>query len=206
LTRSPDPAAKPFSDQLEDWLESDGPKTIGDLGNVFGEKSFAVTILLLMFLPALPLPTGGITHVFEAIVVLLGAEMVIGAKTIWLPEKWRQRELGETLTGKAIPVIARRVRWFEKFSKPRASHLIDNPWFQRLIGLAVIALAVAAAVAPPFSGLDTLPALGAVVLCLGLILEDLLIAAIGAVIGAIGITLIITLGAAAVRLVKGAVG
>jgi hypothetical protein len=203
LTRSPDPAAKPFSDQLEDWLESDGPKTIGDLGNVFGEKSFAVTILLLMFLPALPLPTGGITHVFEAIVVLLGAEMVIGAKTIWLPEKWRQRELGETLTGKAIPVIARRVRWFEKFSKPRASHLIDNPWFQRLIGLAVIALAVAAAVAPPFSGLDTLPALGAVVLCLGLILEDLLVAAIGAVIGAIGITLIITLGAAAVRLVKG---
>jgi len=70
---------EPFSDQLERWLGSDEPKTLGGLGDVFGEKSFAVTILFLMFIPALPLPTGGITHVFEAIAALVGAEMVIGA-------------------------------------------------------------------------------------------------------------------------------
>ena len=58
---------EPFSKQLEDWLKSDSPKTLGGLGAVFEEKSFAVAILLLMFIPALPLPTGGITHVFEAI-------------------------------------------------------------------------------------------------------------------------------------------
>ena len=37
--------------------------------------------------PATPLPTGGVTHVFELITVLLGA-MVLGRRTIWLPERF----------------------------------------------------------------------------------------------------------------------
>jgi len=71
-----------FSDQLERWLESDDPKTLGALGDVFEEKSFAVTIMVLMFVPALPLPTGGITHVFELITVVLSAQMIVGRRTI----------------------------------------------------------------------------------------------------------------------------
>ena len=59
-------ARQAFSDELEAWLRSEDAKTVGSLGRVFQEKSFAVTVLLLMFLPAIPAPTGGITHVFEA--------------------------------------------------------------------------------------------------------------------------------------------
>ena len=81
-----------FSDQLEHWLRADGPKTLGSLGEVFGEKSFAVTILLLMFVPALPLPTGGITHVFEGITVVVAAQMVLGRRTLLLPKRWQRRE------------------------------------------------------------------------------------------------------------------
>ena len=187
-----------FSDQLERWLESDEPKTLGALGEVFEEKSFAVTIMLLMFVPALPIPTGGITHVFELITVVLSAQMVVGRRTIWLPERWQHRELGATLTGKAIPFIVRRIRWFERFSKPRGVALF-NGWFVRLLGLELMAFAIAAAVAPPFSGLDTLPALGAVVVCLAIILEDVIVLAIGTAIGLGGVALIVTLGAALFR-------
>ena len=190
---------QPFSDRLEEWLQSDSPKTLGELDNVFGEKSFAVAILVLMFLPALPLPTGGISHLFEAISVVLAAQMVIGAGTLWLPERWKARPLGDALTGKAIPLMARRIRWFERFSKPRGAWLLDRKWFIRLIGLGLIVLAVAAALAPPFSGLDTFPALGAVVVCLGIILEDIVLVAVGALIGAGGVTLILTVGAAVVK-------
>jgi hypothetical protein len=193
---------EPFSRQLEEWLNSDSPKTLGGLGDVFEEKSFAVAILLLMFIPALPLPTGGITHVFEAIAVLLGAEMVIGARTIWLPARWRDRELGETATKRALPFMVRRIRWFERFSRRRWARLFDQRWFLRVLGLVVIALAVAAALAPPFSGLDTVPAFGAVVVALGIILSDVLILAIGIVLGAGGVVLILTLGALLVRLIQ----
>ena len=188
---------QPFSDRLEAWLNGNGPKTIGQLGEVFGERSFAVTIMLLMFLPALPLPTGGITHVMEVIVVVLGLQMVIGLKTIWLPQKWRERELGEAITGKAVPMIAKRIRWFERFSKPRGVWLISNSWFDRLMGILLIGFAVGAWIAPPFSGLDTFPGLGAVILCLGLILGDIVVVAIGTAIGVGGGTLILTVGAAA---------
>lgn len=193
---------EPFSKQLEDWLKSDKPKTLGGLGEVFKEKSFAVAILLLMFIPALPLPTGGITHVFEAIAVLLGAEMVIGARTIWLPARWRDRELGETATKRALPFMVRRIRWFERFSRRRWARLFEQRWFLRVLGLVVIALAVAAALAPPFSGLDTVPAFGAVVVALGIILSDVLILAVGIVIGAGGVVLILTLGALLVRFIR----
>jgi len=192
-----------FSDELEAWLRSDREKTIGALGDAFGEKSFAVVILLLMFVPALPLPTGGVTHVFEGITVVLAAEMVLGRRTIWLPRRWQQRELGETVTSKGIPFILRRVRQVERFSRPRGAGLLQRPLVLRAVGLVVIGFAVAAAVAPPFSGLDTLPALGAVVVALAIILEDVVVLAVGVGLGAGGILLIVTIGAALARLVKG---
>ena len=70
---------------------------------------------------------------------------------------------------------------------------------QRTAGLFLIALAVTAAVAPPFSGLDTLPGMGAVIICLGLILGDVVVVAIGAVLGVSGALLIATIGAAVVH-------
>jgi hypothetical protein len=76
-----------------------------------------------MFVPALPAPTGGITHVFEVITIIIAAEMVIGAQTIWLPARSRARELGETATEKAIPFVTRTIRRYERFSRPRAAHL-----------------------------------------------------------------------------------
>lgn len=191
-----------FSDELERWLRSDDPKTLGALGGVFEERSFAVAIILLMFLPALPIPTGGLTHVFEAITVLLAAQMVLGRTTIWLPARWQRRELGATTTEKAIPFIVRRIRQVERFSRPRGQWLFDRRMTLRLLGLVLIVFAVAAALAPPFSGLDTLPALGAVTVALSIILRDVVVLAVGVVFGIAGIALIVTIGAALARLLR----
>jgi hypothetical protein len=195
-------ADEDFSTQLESWLQGDSPKTLGALGDVFAEKSFAVTILLLMFVPALPLPTGGITHVFELITVVLGFQMMLGLRTILVPKRWRRRELGSLTTEKAVPFIVRRIRWFERFSRPRGAALFEQRWFLRILGLVFVALALAAALAPPFTGLDTLPALGAVVVALAVILEDVVVLGIGLVIGTGGVVLILTVGAALLHVVR----
>ena len=60
-----------FSEELDKWLRGDGTKTIAGLSQVFAKKSFAICFLILMAIPALPLPTGGVTHVFEVINMLL---------------------------------------------------------------------------------------------------------------------------------------
>ncbi|HEV8461584.1 MAG TPA: exopolysaccharide biosynthesis protein [Gaiellaceae bacterium] len=191
----------PFSDELERWLESDGPKTLGALNDVFAERAFAVGILLLMLVPALPLPTGGVSHVLEVIAVILGAQMVLGRRVVWVPSRWKDSELGATMTDKTLPFVMRRIRQVERFSRRRGRRLFDQKWFDRLLGLVLIVFAVAAALAPPFSGLDTLPALGAVVVALSILLEDLLVLAVGLVLGTGGIVLILTVGAALFRLV-----
>ncbi len=196
------PSEEPFSSQLEAWLRSDGSKTVGALADVFAEKSFAVTILFLMFFPALPLPTGGVTHVFEAITVIVAAEMVLGVRRLWIPQRLNRHELGSSLTEKAIPFMVRRIRWFERFSRHRWARLVDSRSFHRVAGLIFIGLAVAAALAPPFSGLDTLPALGAVVVALGLILTDIVLVGIGVIIGTGGVVLIITVGAALFQAIR----
>ena len=192
----------PFSEELEAWLESDGEKTLGGLQDVFEERTFAVTIFLLMSPTALPLPTGGLTYVLEITTVLLGLEMVAGRRTVWLPASWQRRELGEVTTGKAIPAIVRVIRWCERWSRPRGVRLIDGSWTWRVLGLVIASLTVAAMVAPPFSGLDTLPALGVVLIALAILLHDLVIATLGLAIGVAGTILMVTLGAAAFRAIR----
>ena len=78
------------SDELERWAKQDGSKSLGGLIELFGPKSFALVFVLLLGVPALPLPTGGATHVFEIIAVLLALQLVVGREEIWLPERWRK--------------------------------------------------------------------------------------------------------------------
>lgn len=191
-----------FSEQLETWLATEGEKTVGDLGSVFEERSFAVTILFLMIFPALPIPTGGITHVFEIIVALLSLEMIIGAKTIWLPATLRDRPLGAAMIDKALPFMMRRIRWFEKFLRPRGAALLSQRWFLRIVGLAFLLFAATAFFAPPFSGLDTFPALAAVLVALGLITDDAIAVVVGIGLGLVALWLVVFLGKAVVHFVE----
>src|SRR3954447_21243288 len=69
---------RPISDQIADWNSSPGPKTLGGLVLVFEEKAFAIVFVLLLGVPALPLPTGGATHVFELIAMLLSLQLIAG--------------------------------------------------------------------------------------------------------------------------------
>ena len=68
-----------------------------------------------------------------------------------------------------------------------------------MFGLVVLGGTAGAFFAPPFTGLDTLPSLGVVLLALGVLLEDFLVVVAGLVVGVVGVALEIVLGAAAVH-------
>jgi hypothetical protein len=69
-----------------------------------------------------------------------------------------------------------------------------------LLAVFLLVFITAAFVAPPFSGLDTLPSLGVVIVCLGIIFRDAIIVSVGLLVGASGIALVILLGSVAWRL------
>ena len=191
--------APKVSDLLEQWLREESPRTLGGLIDRFGEKSFALVFIVLMAVPALPLPTGGVTHVFEAVAMLVALQLIAGRRSIWLPKRWRQIDLrsrgGERLTN----TLVKRIRWLERFSRPRLASLTRGRASRTVFGLLVLILALTAFLAPPFSGLDTLPALGVVVLALGVLLADSLLMALGTVIGALGVVAVVGLGALVAR-------
>jgi hypothetical protein len=203
MAAQPKLAPPRVSDELEQWLGGDQPKTLGRLIEVFGARSFALLFVLLMAVPALPLPTGGVTHVFEIITMLLALELIVGRQSVWLPQRWRGLELGGESRRKFIDTLLRRIRSLERISHPRGRWLFGHRLSGSVFGLAVLGLALAAFLAPPFSGLDTLPSIGVVLLALGYLLTDVVLAGAGTVIGAGGVFTVIFLGSIAVKFFKG---
>jgi hypothetical protein len=187
------------SDAIQRWLEGDSDKTLGSLIELFEEKSFAILFVLLLGVPALPLPTGGATHVFEVIAVLLALQLIVGRDEIWLPQRWRRLQLAGGRRERFIAGLMRMIRRLERFSKPRLRFLFDHRLSNIVFGVLVIGGSAGAFFAPPFTGLDTLPSLGVVLLSLGVLLEDALLVAAAIVVGVGGVLLEVVLGSAAIN-------
>jgi hypothetical protein len=189
-----------FSEQLQGWLDSDSPKTLGGLVEVFESKSFTILFVLLLGVSALPLPTGGVTHVLQIVAALLALQLIAGREELWLPARWRDLELAGEKQQRFIVTLMSLIRRLERFSRPRMAFLFGRRASNVVFGLLVLGGTAGAFFAPPFTGLDTLPSMGVVLLSLGVLLEDIVIVCAGLVVGSAGVALEIALGKAAVNL------
>jgi hypothetical protein len=187
------------SEALEGWLGGEGEKTLGSLAALFEEKSFALLFVLLLGVPALPLPTGGATHVFEIIAMLLALQLIVGRDRVWIPRRWQRIELAGPKQQRFLAALMRMIRRLERISRPRLTFLFGHRLSAAVFGLLVLGGAAAAFLAPPFTGLDTLPSLGVVLLSLGVLLEDFLVVIVALAVGVAGVALEVVLGTAAVN-------
>lgn len=198
------PEEEKFSVTLEKWLKSDTDKTVSGLSEVFAEKSFAIKFLILMAFPALPIPTAGLSHVFEVITMLLALEMLAQRKTIWLPSRWRHKHLGKSMVEKGLPKLIKIITKVEKLSKPRMSYIIDSRAGTSVLGTIIFLITLDAFV---FSfiptGLDTLPSIGVIFISLGIIFGDILFIIFGSIVGTTGVMLSLLLGQKAIDFIMG---
>ena len=175
-----------FSHELEAWLKGKQPKTLDTLIKTFGERSFAVIMVLFMLLPALPIPSAA--HVLEAVVMIVAVEQIIGLQYLWLPQFLTSRvNLARPARSKTMGRVLKRLHWLESKSSRRGKWIFTLPLANRVIGLIVLALTLAAFFAPPFSMLDTLPAIGVVLIGMALLLDDAVLLLAGTSIGAAGV-------------------
>jgi hypothetical protein len=196
----PAAADQPASAVLEQALKQG--TTLRELVDAFEEKGFAVAFLVLFGVPALPLPTGGATHVFLAIAALLALELIAGRETLWLPRRWRDVRIGGGDRERFVRGLLWIVRRAERVSKPRGRALLQPRIATVAYGLFVVAGAAGAFFAPPFTGLDTLPALGVVLVSLGVLLDDVAFVVGGSLVTAAGVALELTVGKALVDVVR----
>jgi hypothetical protein len=155
---------------------------------MFQDKSFVMIMALLMFFPALPVPSAA--HLFEAIVFVIAAQMFLGRKSLWVPKFLAERvKLGVLVKSRAMGKVINRFEWLESKAGPYGKIVFDAPLVERLLALYIMVLTAAAFIAPPLSGLDTLPSMGVVLISLAILLENVFLLTLGLIIGTAGLAL-----------------
>src|SRR3954467_11347362 len=137
--QEPQPSSEKVSDQIERWLDESDDHTVGALLDLFEEKSFAILFIMLLGVSALPLPTGGATHVFDVIAVLVAAQLVVGRKRISMPKRWCRGPLAGSKQQGFLNGLLKLLRFLERSSHPRLHVLFDHRASNIVFGLTVIA-------------------------------------------------------------------
>jgi hypothetical protein len=171
------------------FLQSDrtDPVKLRDLFELAGERTFGFLFVLLSLPSALPVPAPGYSVPFGILLFFLAAQLLIGSKQPWLPEKWLDRDFDRaTIQGfltKGMPWLQR----VEIFSRPRLAVICTSRIGRTVLGLAIVLLSISMMI--PIPGTNTVPAIGIFAIGFGLLDDDGFVASIGLTIGAIGLTL-----------------
>lgn len=169
----------------------DGVVVLGEVLDKAGDRGYGFLLILLAipaFIPILPPGTSG---VLGALMVVVALQMLFGLKQPWFPKRWRAR----MLSPKVVQAIRTRgvalLRKIERVSHPRGRRFTRNGVILRLSALVVIALALVLSSPMPF--MNTLPALGVLLIGVGLANHDIYFLSAGWLIG-LSVALIVVLG------------
>ena len=170
---------------------ADGVVVLGEVLDKAGDRGYGFLLILLAipaFIPILPPGTSGVLGALMSIVAL---QMLFGLKQPWFPKRWRNK----VLSPKVVQALQTRgvaiLRQIERVSHPRGRRLTRNGVILRLSALVVIALALVLSSPMPF--MNTLPALGVLLIGVGLANHDLYFLSAGWGIGIV-VVLIVALG------------
>jgi hypothetical protein len=157
--------------------------TLSEIVSGLGDRGLGVLIAIFALPNILPstVPFGnvatGIPPVIFAVQLLLGVEHLI------LPGFMGRWKIGTGWLKALAPKVAAVLSWFERLLTPRLEW-VTVPRAERFIGVVAIVLALVSTLPIPFG--HNLPALGLVLIGLGLIERDGLAILIGAGIGLLG--------------------
>lgn len=161
-------------------------QTVGEIMAVLRDRAFALLIVLLGLPNCLPMPPP-IPLLCGFLLAFVALQIAAGRETPWLPRALllrsvRQRDVTRAVD-RAEPVFRRLERW----SRPRLL-LLDTAVALRVIGIALLALAVGLLVAAPVVGQIPL-GLAVCLVGLGLVERDGVVVLAGLVIGGVGVAL-----------------
>lgn len=144
--------------------------TLADILVIAGERIFGFLFVVLALPSALPVPAPGYSTPFGVLIFLLAIQLVIGAKTPWLPQKMLNFSMKiESVQG----VVKAGIPWLkriEAIARPRLSYICTTLPGRVTIGIAIALMAISMMI--PIPGTNTLPAMGIFVTGFGLLEDD----------------------------------
>lgn len=156
---------------VRDHLAShDGPETtIGDIVDKSGPAGQELTLLALTFFSTIPGPSA---LVFGLLILLVGAQAIVGAERLRLPEFVRRRRLRNDLIVAGLTRGVSTLQRFEDWLGPHRLWPLTSRVTRIALAAPLLAMTVALTLPLPFPFANLAPAISLIVIALGLILRD----------------------------------
>ena len=163
---------------------------IYELKESLHEKGFGIFLLLFSLPLSIPIPVPpGYTTVFSVPLLLLSLQMMFGLDSPWIPDwlarKSIKRSLLVAIVDKTSPLIVR----IECMMKNRLTFITHSTLLEK--GYSAVCVLCSSAIAIPLPLTNFVPALGIVLIAMGIIGRDGLFILLGSILGAIGCILTI---------------
>jgi hypothetical protein len=185
IDATPEPAPSRTSDLLRNFAASLTSERVSveEIVASLGDRGLGVLIAIFALPNIIPsaLPFGNVPTGLPPL--LFAIELTLGADHLILPKFIARRTVGTRWLKAIAPKFASVLSWFERLLKPRMEW-VTVPQAERIIGAVCIILALVSTLPIPFG--HNLPALGLVLMGLGLIERDGLAILLGGAIGLVG--------------------
>lgn len=158
------------------------------------EKSFAIMLILLTMVSALPIPAVGYSTPFGIIISVIGFQLILQKKTLHLPSRFGNKELTTVSLFRHSRWIHRVFSFIERFLRPRLTFMFAPP-FSTLTSLLIFL--AGASMIIPLPGTNTVPSLSILLMAIGMLDDDgviLLLGIVTALFSFMVTFLIVTLG------------
>lgn len=161
--------------------DNDGTVTVGEVVDRVRERSFGL-LLVLVGLPAMiPIFPPGASAVIGTIYILLGLQMIVARKRVWLPKRIRNYRMSP----KMVAGLQNKGAWLfsriERFTRPRLD-FVRADIAVSVVALVVIGLGIVLFFPIPL--MNTAPAFALVLVGVGMMNRDGVMVLVGAALGA----------------------
>lgn len=193
-----------ISDRL-DLLVTEAPEdcvTLGWIMEHLHERAFGLFLLILALPCCIPF-LYGIPQAVALPLMFISAQIALGRRAPWLPKRLAGRSVSRaglsSLADRAGPWLRR----IEAVSHPRLTMLTRAP-ADRFVGLALVLFS--ASILVPLPGTNTVPGLAVVIVAMGLLQRDGVMALVGMALGVAWIASLIFAGATLVSVIRAWLG
>jgi hypothetical protein len=185
-------ADDPFP-HLSNALQSIAVSGTGDLdletiSRQLGRRSIGALLLVLALPMVLPVPAPGISVLFGVPMILVSAQLMLGRRSAWLPQRLARRSIGRAdfaaFVERALPTL----RYLERIIRPRIPWMAGD-W--AMIPVGTVCLILSAIIALPVPLGHVVPGAAICVLAMGVIERDGVAIGAGMVVALIGLTIVV---------------
>lgn len=164
--------------------------TLGEILDVLAMRSIGPVLFIPALIAVLPIigALPGVTWTMAGLILLISTQMIFTRNSHWAPDFIRKLKLSRNLLQKSLGWARRPARWIDRVTRARLAFLVRPP-LAKLMGLAVLAMAVVMFIVSVIPGGVVAPALVVLILAIALITEDGLVGLIGLGLSGVSVAL-----------------